>query len=101
MKEYFVYITTNENKTVLYTGMTSDLTSRLIEHRTGAKGENSFTSRYGATRLLYYEKHGNAIDAITREKEIKGWRREKKIRLIESQNPYWKFLDDTLFSQHI
>lgn len=94
MKEFFVYILTNRNKTVLYTGITSDLEKRLAEHKEGEKGESAFTSRYGVKHLLYYERFQRACDAIAREKEIKGWRREKKIRLIESENPYWRLLNE-------
>ncbi len=89
MKEYFVYILTNVNKTVLYTGITNNLEKRLDEHAAGDNGELAFTNRYGAKYLLYYERFH-----IAREKEIKGWRREKKIKLIESENPYWKFLNE-------
>lgn len=94
MKEFYVYILTNVNKRVLYTGITSDINKRLVEHRSAEKGDTAFTSRYGANRLLYYERFQRATDAIAREKEIKGWRREKKVRLIESENPYWRFLDE-------
>jgi putative endonuclease len=93
MKEYFVYILTNATKTVLYTGMTNNLNRRLAEHQQGDGIESAFTAKYGVKYLLYYERFQRVIDAITREKEIKGWRREKKIRLIESENPYWKFLN--------
>ena len=94
MKEFFVYILTNTSKTVLYTGITSDLEKRLNEHKAGDKGESAFTSRYGVKYLLHYERFQRATDAIAREKEIKGWRREKKVKLIESENPYWKFLNE-------
>ncbi len=94
MKEYFVYILTNANKTVLYTGVTNNLERRLVEHRDPDSSESVFTARYGVKYLLYCERYQRIIDAITREKEIKGWRREKKVRLIESQNPYWKFLGE-------
>jgi putative endonuclease len=92
LKEYFVYIITNAGKTVLYTGMTNDLTKRLTEHK-AAEDIHSFTGRYNVNRLLYYERYQNAATAIAREKEIKGWRRAKKVRLIETENPYWRFLD--------
>lgn len=97
MKEYFIYILTNENKTVLYTGITSNLGKRLLEHRSKSKSEKSFTGRYSVCRLLYYERFGNISDALAREKEIKGWRREKKERLIKTTNPYWRFLDEEAF----
>jgi putative endonuclease len=93
MKEYYVYIVTNVNKTVLYTGVTNDLERRLAEHAEGDSAELAFTNKYGAKYLLYYERFQRILDAIAREKEIKGWRREKKVRLIETENPYWKFLN--------
>ena len=93
MKEYFVYILTNANKTVLYTGVTNDLERRLAEHEEGESLESAFTKKYGVKYLIYYERFQRIIDAIAREKEIKGWRREKKVKLIELENPYWKFLN--------
>ncbi len=93
MKEYYVYITTNITKTVLYTGMTNDLPKRLDRH-TVAENPKAFTAKYNANRLLYYERYHDVRQAIAREKEIKGWRREKKIRLIESTNPYCKILNE-------
>lgn len=75
---------------VLYVGVTSDIDRRVSLHKLGVyKG---VTSRYRVTRLVYSEHHGNIRDAIAREKEIKGWRREKKIALIEGYNPRWKDL---------
>ncbi len=94
MKEYFVYILTNVNKTVLYTGVTNNLEKRLAEHKEGESSECTFTKKYGVKYLLYYERFQRIIDAIAREKEIKGWRREKKVKLIESENPYWRFLNE-------
>lgn len=84
---------TNINKTVLYTGITSDLYSRVAEHKTHEKWDRSFTAKYAVSYLLYYERFMNVTEAIAREKEIKGWRREKKERLIETVNPYWKFIE--------
>ncbi len=91
MKEYVVYILTNVNKTVLYVGVTDDLERRIREHSEG--GSNSFTARYKVTNLIYYEVYTDIRSAIAREKEIKGWRREKKELLIEQMNPLWLFLD--------
>jgi putative endonuclease len=93
MKCYYVYITTNATRTVLYTGMTNDLSKRLEQHLS-AETPTAFTAKYGVYRLLYFEEYQDVRYAIAREKEIKGWRREKKIRLIETMNPYWKFLDE-------
>jgi putative endonuclease len=85
----YVYIMANRWKTI-YTGVTAALESRVWQHKT--KAEDGFTSRYGIDRLVYYE-HTNSIhDAIAREKQIKGWRRAKKVILIESMNPGWKDL---------
>jgi putative endonuclease len=84
-----VYILANRRKTI-YTGVTSALKTRVWEHKT--KAVEGFTSRYGIDKLVYFE-HTNSIhDAITREKQIKGWTRAKKVTLIESMNPGWKDL---------
>ena len=90
MRNYFVYILTNKNKTVLYVGVTNDLERRLHEHVTGLN--DGFTSRYGCHFLIYFEQYNFIDDAIKREKVIKGWRREKKNALIESVNPNWQFI---------
>ncbi len=91
---YYVYITTNKNKTVLYIGVTNDLRNRLFQHEQNAKKMNpqSFAGKYNAYNLLYYEHFEWIEQAIAREKELKGWRREKKVALINSVNPEWKFL---------
>ena len=87
-KRFYVYIMTNGPRShVLYTGVTGDLPRRVFEHKN--KLVPSFTSRYNLTRLAYYESLAYPDLAIDREKEIKGWRRSKKIRLIESMNPHW------------
>ena len=93
---YFIYIVTNKNRTVLYTGVTNDLARRLAEHEDSASSiySASFTGKYKAYFLLYYEEFENVLDAIAREKEIKGWRRSKKEELINSLNAEWKFLND-------
>ena len=86
----YVYILTNYNKTVLYTGVTNNLQRRLHEHRMGIN--DSFTKRYHVYYLVYYEMIGNIKDAIHREKSIKGFSRSKKEVLINSINPEWKDL---------
>jgi putative endonuclease len=87
-KQFFVYIMTNGPKTaVLYTGITGDLTRRVWQHKN--KLALGFTSRYNLTHLVYYERFVYPDAAIAREKEVKGWRRSKKIKLIESMNPKW------------
>jgi len=85
MKTYYVYIATNRSRT-LYTGVTNNLQRRHLEH---AHGESKFTAQYSINRIVYYESYADIRDAITREKQIKGWRRSKKVALIESANPKW------------
>jgi putative endonuclease len=89
MKEYFVYILTNKSRT-LYTGVTGDLEGRVYQHKHGQG--STFTSKYKIDQLVYYESFANILDAIAREKQIKGWLRAKKIALIESMNPNWEDL---------
>jgi putative endonuclease len=90
-KTFFVYIMTNRQRShVLYTGVTGGLVRRVWQHKNG-KG-SAFTSRYNLIRLAYYERFVYPDAAIAREKEIKAWRRNKKIKLIESMNPYWNDL---------
>lgn len=88
----YIYILTNTNNTVLYTGVTSDLGKRIKEHQTG-KFSNSFTSRYNLVKLVYYEKFMSIDDAIYREKQIKAGSRKDKIDLIQRLNPDWKNLE--------
>jgi putative endonuclease len=71
----------------LYTGVTNDLERRVHEHRSGLGG--AFTKKYNVSKLVYYETTGNVTSAIEREKQIKAWRRSKRVVLIESMNPYW------------
>ncbi len=101
MRLYYTYITTNRKRGLLYTGMTNHLRFRIWQHKT--KQVKGFTSRYNLDKLVWYESFEQVqdrvrllTDAIAREKEIKGWRREKKIALIESMNPEWKDLYDML-----
>lgn len=92
---YYVYILTNKNKTVLYTGITNNLARRLQEHRNGIlEKKSTFAARYNCRHLLYYEKFTWVQEAIAREKEIKGWLRVKKLELIKTQNPSMEFLED-------
>jgi putative endonuclease len=86
-----IYIMTNKNKTALYIGVTSDLIARVQQHKQHVF-KNSFTDRYNLEYLVYYENFPSIEEAITREKEIKKWRREKKEKLIHSQNPHWRDL---------
>ncbi len=90
---FYVYITTNPEKTVLYVGVSNDLSRRLYEHFENKGTRNSFAGKYYCYNLVYYEHFLHIEHAIEREKEIKKWRREKKIILIESLNPEWRFLN--------
>jgi putative endonuclease len=92
MKRYYVYILTNVSRT-LYVGVTNDLIRRIYEHQ--QKLVPGFTRRYNINRLVYFEETGDVETAIAREKQIKGWLREKKVQLIESANPDWKDLSET------
>ena len=87
MKKYSVYILTNYSNKVMYVGVTNDLNRRIYEHKEGLV--DGFTKKYNVHKLVYCEETGDIRDAIAREKEIKGWRREKKNRLVESINPNW------------
>lgn len=89
---YYVYILTNKAKTVLYTGVTNNLIRRLNEHK-NHQNPDSFTAKYNVHFLLYFEKFTWIQLAIAREKEIKGWKRDKKIELIKTINPDLEFLD--------
>ena len=88
---YFVYILTNTNNTVLYTGVTNDILARVRQHKERYY-PGSFTSRYQVHKLVYYEVFDSIIAAIAREKQIKGGSRAKKLQLIHSANPDWKDL---------
>ena len=95
---YFVYITTNKTKQVLYTGVTNDLKRRLFEHEEDSKTlKKHFTGKYNCYYLVYFERFQYIDHAIEREKEIKGWVRKKKLELIRSFNPEFKFLNEELF----
>jgi len=93
-KHYYLYIMTNRNNTVLYTGITSDLKRRIYEHK--EKLAEGFTKRYNLTKLVYYEVFQDSLNAIQREKQIKGGSRKKKVDLINDMNPAWKDLDEDL-----
>ena len=91
-KQYCIYIMANANNTVLYTGVTNDLARRVYEHKNGLG--SAFVKRYNAHKLVYFEVGDDVYSAITREKQIKGGSRQKKIDLINSLNPDWKGLFD-------
>jgi putative endonuclease len=91
MKNFFVYILSSKTR-VLYTGMTSNLERRLWQHKNGITG--GFANKYRTYKLVYFEVTNSSLSAIAREKELKRWRREKKVLLIERQNPEWKDLSE-------
>ena len=94
MKQPCVYIVANQRNGTLYTGVTSNLAKRAYEHREGlVKG---FSADYGCKALVWYEAHDSMIEAIAREKQIKGGSRKKKLALVEELNPQWADLYETL-----
>ncbi len=80
-----VYIMSNKNRTTLYIGVTSNLTARVLEHRSGIGSK--FTSKYNCFDLIYFEYHASIVAAIAREKQLKNWHRDWKMNLIRSENP--------------
>jgi len=90
LKTSYVYLITNQNNTVIYTGVTSNIVRRTYQHKTGFY--ESFTKRYNCHKLVYYEEFTNIREAIAREKQIKAGSRKKKIALIEKDNPDWNDL---------
>lgn len=88
MKQYYVYLMASFQQT-LYVGVTNNLERRVYEHKTKIHPQ-SFTARYNIDRLVYCETFNDIRDALAREKQIKSWRRSKKIALIEAENPRWK-----------
>lgn len=93
---YFLYITTNPSKTVYYTGISNNLEQRLIEHYLNRGESYVFAGEFFCYGLLYYERYTQIKEAIKREKQIKGWRRDKKENLIRSLNPEFRFLNDEI-----
>ena len=91
MTDYYVYIMTNPSRT-LYIGVTNDLERRVAEHK--AMTSPGFTAKYKTSQLAYYESTPSREGAITREKQLKGWLRQRKVALIESANPEWRDLSD-------
>ena len=98
-KIYNVYILTNKNKRVLYTGITNNLPQRLTEHYIDRIEKKTYTGKYNCHFLIFYETYQYVNDVIAREKEIKGWLRIKKINLITNFNPEWKFLNEELLGE--
>lgn len=97
MKDYrcYIYILANKRNGTLYIGITSNLRRRVFDHKN--KIFKGFTEKYNVVRLVYYEVYGEIGQAIYREKQLKGWRRQWKIELIEKNNPTWRDLYDDLF----
>ncbi len=92
MRLFYVYILASKSRT-LYTGVTSDMNRRLQEHRAGTASKH--TTRYRINRMVYVESTNDSQAAITREKQIKGWTRAKKVALIEAENPTWEDLSES------
>jgi putative endonuclease len=90
-KTYYVYIMANHTR-MMYVGVTNSLERRVLEHK--AKVADAHTKRYDMTRLVYFEDYADVRDAIAREKQLKGWRRARKIELIRAMNPRWRDLAD-------
>ena len=86
--QYYVYILASNDNSVIYTGVTNNLIRRVYEHK-NSLDPKSFTSRYHVHKLVYYECTDDVKSAIEREKQIKGWNRKNKNKLIESKNPQW------------
>ena len=97
MNKYWVYIVSNKYMSTIYTGVANDIVRRVWEHRSG--NIRGFTSRYKCGWLLYYEEFSDINQAIAREKQIKGWKRDKKIELIISLNPMRKDLANEWFEE--
>jgi putative endonuclease len=93
-KQYYVYIMTNKDNNVLYTGVTNDLKKRVYEHKN--KLAEGFTKKYNVIKLVYYEVFEDIENAILREKQIKGGPRRKKVRLVNSMNEEWHDLYEGL-----
>ena len=91
VRRAYVYIATNRSGT-LYIGVTNNLGRRMWEHK--QKVGSTFAARYNITRLVYFEEANSIVDAIAREKQLKRWRREKKVALIERENPEWTDLSE-------
>jgi putative endonuclease len=94
MLGYYVYLLASSRHGTLYLGVTNDLIRRIYQHKNKLLG--GFTARYDVHRLVWFECYDDPVSAITREKEIKKWRRDWKIRLIEEDNPEWRDLYDDL-----
>lgn len=93
-KECYVYVLANQRYGTLYVGCTTDLIQRICEHKN--KVVEAFTKKYNVTQLVYFEPHAGMQEALLRERQIKKWKRDWKINLIEQDNPYWIDLYDEI-----
>ena len=94
MKQFSVYILASRRNGTLYIGVTNNLRTRLEQHRAGQGSE--FVRKYAVHRLVYAEDYPSAYEAISREKQLKNWRRDWKVQLIEQDNPHWSDLSHLL-----
>ena len=92
--QYYVYLLTNKRNKVIYTGLTNDLKKRIYEHK--EKLSNGFTKKYNVEKLVYFEIFEDVYYAISREKQIKSWKRKSKLELIKKSNPLWRDLYEEL-----
>ena len=92
---YYVYILSNITNTTIYTGVTNDLVRRVYEHKSDFDKE-SFATKYAVHKLVYFESTPSRYAAISREKQIKSWNRKRKNQLVESMNPKWEDLYNTI-----
>ncbi|RJR17225.1 MAG: GIY-YIG nuclease family protein [Nitrospiraceae bacterium] len=97
MNKYFVYLMCSKRNGTLYTGVTSDLIKRVYQHRNNLV--EGFTQKYDVHRSVWYEMHETAEAVITKEKQLKAWRRQWKLRLIEEDNPEWTDLYDIIIEK--
>ena len=91
MKKYYIYMLCNQSNSTLYVGVTNDLERRVAEHK-GHLNKGSFTDKYNCGKLVYYEEYEYIDQAISREKQLKNWKREWKNKLVETLNPQWEDL---------
>ena len=93
--QYYVYVLANTTGTVVYIGITKDLVRRVYEHK-HKLDPNSFTAKYDVHKLVYYEATSDVRAAIEREKQLKGWNRKRKNKLVETMNPRWEDLYESI-----
>jgi len=97
LHNYFIYILTNKSKKVLYIGVTNDVKRRIYEHELDASNnKETFAGKYNCIYLIYWERFTYIDKAIAREKQLKGWNRSKKEKLINELNPEWRFLNNEI-----